>query len=246
MSNLPTPLQQILPSAYEHSAATARHVYEDELHLSASSREELEVVNLYNNSDNGKAVFQVYNSLKQTPFILCIVTNLMKRVHEKIYQASELCYFDASAAFDQLNTSITLLYTNCAAGALPLGIFLTSDESDVTIKNALNLLKEILPDSSFYGRGSQLGPAVVITDDSYAESYHQNLLIQRNHTNNYVERSFGLIKDLILARTQAYNAVQIFHFITANMEQFYERRLIAIANRHPGHLELSKRFLCPG
>ncbi|CAG8719056.1 23333_t:CDS:2, partial [Racocetra persica] len=104
MSNLPTPLQQILPSAYEyqvdnynelepkvtsenagHSAATARHVYEDELHLSASSREEIvrlladrskiwmrEVVDLYNISDNRKAVLQVYNSLKSTPFILTI------------------------------------------------------------------------------------------------------------------------------------------------------------------------------
>ncbi|RIB01169.1 hypothetical protein C2G38_1038420 [Gigaspora rosea] len=30
------------------------------------------------------------------------------------------------------------------------------------------------------------------------------------------------------------------------MERFYERRLIAIANRHPGRLELSKRFLSPG
>ena len=80
----------------------------------------------------------------------------------------------------------------------------------------------------------------------WALSYRTNLLLRGNHTNNYVERSFGLLKDIVFARTQAYNAVQIFQFIVTNMERFYERRLLGIANRHPGHLELSKRFLCPG
>ncbi|CAG8724677.1 30416_t:CDS:2, partial [Gigaspora margarita] len=84
-----------------HSAATARHVYEDELHLSASNREEDEgfIKYLYNKfcvmhlgDPNGKAM---YDRL----------------------QAGELCYFDTLAAFDRLNKSITLLYTNCATGA---------------------------------------------------------------------------------------------------------------------------------
>lgn len=363
-----------------HSAATARHIFEDQLHLSTSDDDELvqlladraknpdqgfikhlynqfrksqlgdqnrrdmfirleEMVNEYNNSGKGRAIFQTYNSSTNTPFILCIVTNLMKRVHEKIHQAGELCYFDASASFDPLNTSISLLYTSCAAGALPLGLFLTSDEAEVTIENAINLLKTILPGNAFYNRGINLGPEVFITDDSYAErnaldlcwpssikllcifhvlqafwrwlyeskhgihkddrvpiiqsfkailyassilemenrflefkskyfirynqlavhcthmwerrnswalSYRQNLLLRGNHTNNYVERSFGLIKDIIFARTQAYNAVQIFQFIITNMERFYERRLLAIANRQTGYLELSKRFFCPG
>jgi hypothetical protein len=363
-----------------YTPATARHIYEDKLHLSASDDVELshlladraknpdggflrhlyyqfratqlgdkngkgmfdrlqDMVIQYNNSNSGKAVLQMYNSTTHTPFILCIVTGLMRRVHEKIHQAGELCYFDASAAFDSLNTSISLLYTSCSIGALPLGLFLTSDEAEITIENAINLLKTILPENAFYGRGPQLGPKVIITDDSNAErnaleicwptcirllcvfhvlqafwrwlydskhkihkddrglimqslkailyattiskmeeeflnfknqyfnkynqlashfmliwerrtswalSYRQNLMLRGNHTNNYVERSFGLIKDIVFARTQAYNAVQIFQFITTDMERFYERRLLGIANRHPGHLELSKRFLCPG
>ena len=70
-------------------------------------------------------------------FILCIVTNLMARVHEKIRQAGEICYMDASAAFDPLNTSITLLYTSCAIGALPLEVFFTSDELEITLEKAV-------------------------------------------------------------------------------------------------------------
>jgi hypothetical protein len=54
------------------------------------------------------------------------------------------------------------------------------------------------------------------------------------------------LKDIIFARTQAYNCVQVFQFVVANMERFYERRLLGIAHKHPGHLRIAKRFLCPG
>lgn len=92
------------------------------------------------------------------PFILCIIMSLMIRVHEKIRQAGELCFLDVYASFDPLNTSISLLYTSCMAGALPSGIFSTFDEAEVATENAINLLKTILPANAFYGYGPQLGP----------------------------------------------------------------------------------------
>src|SRR5205085_11987377 len=119
-----------------------------------------EVIESYNNSDNGRAVMQMYDSQAGNAFILCIVTSLMCRVHEKVLQSGELCYMDASASFEPLNTSITLLYTSCAAGALPLGLFITSDELEITLEKALNLLKPILPQHAFFGRGPQIGPKV--------------------------------------------------------------------------------------
>jgi hypothetical protein len=67
-----------------------------------------------------------------------------------------------------------------------------------------------------------------------------------NNTNNYIERTFGLMKDIIFARTQAYNPVQVFQFIIMSMERFYVRRLLGIAHKHPGNLRIAKRFLCPG
>ncbi|CAG8666531.1 28718_t:CDS:2, partial [Dentiscutata erythropus] len=73
------------------------------------------------------------------------VTNLMARVHKKVIQAGEICYMDASALFNSLNTSITIFYTSCAVGALPLGLFITSDESE------------------------KVGPIVFLTDDSSVE-----------------------------------------------------------------------------
>ncbi|CAG8836584.1 28514_t:CDS:2, partial [Gigaspora margarita] len=331
-----------------HSPASALHSHEDDLHLSAVNDQELlelladrakAVVNEYNSSGNGKAVLQKYNTYVGSAFILCIVTGLMCRVHEKVSQAGELCYMDASASFEPLNTSVTLLYTSCSVGALPLGLCITSDESEVTLEKALNLLKTILPPYAFYGRSPQIGPTIFLTDNSDAErnalelcwpqavrllctfhflqsfwrwlynakhginksdrilimskmkkilyaldiseinlhysefkqnfysyypllrrpveilwehrnfwalSFRSGLLIRGNHMNNYIERSFGLLKDVVFARTQAYNPVQVFHFITSKMERFYEQRLLCFAHRRPGYLQLAKRFVCPG
>jgi len=70
------------------------------------------MVEEYNKSGRGKhkAALQEFDAYTGKAFILCIVTGLMCRVHEKIPQAHELCYMDASASFELLNTSITLLY----------------------------------------------------------------------------------------------------------------------------------------
>ena len=76
---------------------------------------------------------------------------------------------DASSSFEPLNNSITRFYTSCAIGALSLGLFITSDEFEVTLEKAINLLKSILPPYAFFGRGPQLGPEVFLTDDSSAE-----------------------------------------------------------------------------
>jgi hypothetical protein len=80
----------------------------------------------------------------------------------------------------------------------------------------------------------------------WALSFRVGLPIRGNNTNNYLERSFGILKDIIFARTQAYNPVQVFQFIITSMERFYTRRLLGLANKHPGHLQIAKRFLCPG
>jgi hypothetical protein len=80
----------------------------------------------------------------------------------------------------------------------------------------------------------------------WALSYRIGLPTRGNNTNNYVERSFGILKDIVFARTQAFNCVQVFQFIITNMERFYEYRLLNFANKHSGHLRIAKRFLCPG
>ena len=76
---------------------------------------------------------------------------------------------DASSSFEPLNTSITLFFTSCAVRALPIALFITSDELEITLEKAINLLKTILSPHAFFRRGSQIGPMVFMTDDSSAE-----------------------------------------------------------------------------
>ncbi|CAG8437492.1 16973_t:CDS:2 [Funneliformis caledonium] len=128
-----------------------------------------EIVKDYNNSNRGRAVLQEYDMNSGKAFILCIVTNLICQVHEKIQQAGELCYIDASFSFESLNTSITLFFTSYTVRALPFRLFITSDELEITLEKAINLLKTILLPYAFFGHGPQVGSMVFLTDDLSAE-----------------------------------------------------------------------------
>jgi len=90
---------------------------------------------------------------KGKPMIIAVCTPLMFRVHENIQQAGEMTFCDAKSSLDRFNTSLFILSTSHAAGGLPLGVIMTSDEQEETIRQGLELLKEVLPKNSFYGRG---------------------------------------------------------------------------------------------
>ncbi|GES80853.1 hypothetical protein GLOIN_2v1883854 [Rhizophagus clarus] len=148
-----------------HSPTTAIYTYEDNLHLAAADEKEL-ISLLADRAINPDYNF-VYNLFKKYREINLGLGSAV--LHQYNKELGEICYFDASSSFDSLNTSVTLLYTSCAAGALPLGLFLTSGESKITIEFVINKLKSILPQNAFFGRGIDLGPSVFVTDDSAAE-----------------------------------------------------------------------------
>ena len=70
-------------------------------------------------------------------------------------------------------TDLILQYLCClpiqVASGIPLGVILTSDEREETILTGLQMLKSILPNHVFYGKGPQAGPDVVMIDDSSTE-----------------------------------------------------------------------------
>ncbi len=68
----------------------------------------------------------------------------MCRIHEKVLQTDKLCYVNALALFDPLNSSITLFYISYTIGTLLLDLFVISDELKIILKKAMNLLKMIL------------------------------------------------------------------------------------------------------
>lgn len=62
-----------------------------------------------------------------------------------------------------------MLSTHSVSSGIPLGIFLTSDEREQIILSGLDLLKSVIPKNAFFGKGSDVGPDVVMIDDSSAE-----------------------------------------------------------------------------
>ena len=127
--------------------------------------------------DKVKALIEAANS-KQTTMkmivteqgksIIAICTPLMQRVLKHVEQSGELCFVDSSGNMDRDNHRVFLVMTHCPAGGLPVGCFITEDESENTIRTAFELYKEIIPNEGFNKRGQQ-GPLYFMTDDSAAE-----------------------------------------------------------------------------
>ncbi len=106
---------------------------------------------------------------REQPMIVAVRTPLMARVHQNIQQAGEMVFSDATSSLDRLNSSLFIISMSSAAGGLPLGVMITSDEQEDTVRQGLQLLKNVVPVGAFYGRGGEQGPAIVMTDYSSAE-----------------------------------------------------------------------------
>ena len=100
---------------------------------------------------------------------VAICDKLNKRCHENLPQAGDLILVDATSNLNRQDTKLFHIMTPSAVGALPLGTMLTSREDEETLKFAFDLYKSLLSEKSFYGRGPDVGPKLVLTDDSESE-----------------------------------------------------------------------------
>lgn len=62
--------------------------------------------------------------------------------------------------------------------------------------------------------------------DQWVRLYRLGILYRNNETNNYAEASIRIIKDIILCRTKAYNAVALVDFIVHVGEEYFTLRLL--------------------
>ena len=75
-------------------------------------------------------------------------------------------FCDSTTSLDRHNLSVFLLSTTTPVGAVPLAAVVTYDEQEETITQAMELLKSILPQHAFFGKGPQQRLFLVMTDDS--------------------------------------------------------------------------------
>ena len=70
-----------------------------------------------------------------------------------VQQSSDIMFCDSTASLDRHNSLVFLLSTTTPVGALPLAAVVTSDEQEDTITQAMEMLKSILPQHAFFGKG---------------------------------------------------------------------------------------------
>ena len=87
--------------------------------------------------------------------VIAMCTSLMKQVHRMNRHSSEMVLFDLGRHMDRENTRVFLLLIHSAAGILPIGVLLLSNEQNETISCALRLYLSLLDDECFAGRGKK-------------------------------------------------------------------------------------------
>ncbi|TDH08226.1 hypothetical protein EPR50_G00095590 [Perca flavescens] len=96
---------------------------------------------------------------------IAVCTPVMRRVHTKLSESGEIIFVDSSGNCERQSHRIFLLLAHSTAGGLPLGVLITTSESQSTITSGLRLLQTLLPTGSFFGREQ---PQVIMTDDCKA------------------------------------------------------------------------------
>ncbi|KAH7953800.1 hypothetical protein HPB49_012416 [Dermacentor silvarum] len=72
----------------------------------------------------------------------------------------------------------------------------------------------------------------------WVQMYRTNLATRGHNTNNYSEASIRILKDVVLCRTKAFNAVALVEIVVSTWEKYFETRLL----RHAHHREASHRL----
>ena len=103
--------------------------------------------------------------VQNDPFIVVIVTPIMRRVHEKKF-AGEIVFVDSSGSCDQTNTVVTFIFCAGKVGALPLACVLHDSTTTNSYTAAFAKAREVIGFGGFGGAGF---PSIIMTDDSDPE-----------------------------------------------------------------------------
>jgi len=81
---------------------------------------------------------------------------------------------------------------------------------------------------------------LVDKSELWSSCYRDDVALRGHSTNNTVESSMQILKEKIFKRLKAFNLVQLVDFLVTRLEQYYERRLVNIANNRNEELTQSR------
>ena len=100
--------------------------------------------------------------------IIALCTPLMQRVHATWQFSQELVFVDSSGNMDRQECWVFLFLMHSPCGALPLGVVITSSESESTLTAAFTLLKGIIDADTFFSLRSEECSAFSVAECSRA------------------------------------------------------------------------------
>jgi len=102
-------------------------------------------------------------ALHINPLAIAIITPIMQRAHS-LDESLRAVFLKSSSGCDRENHSLTVLVSPCAAGAIPLGVIITTTPCD--FKLALNLYSVVAEPNNF---SNQSCPSIILTDGCQTE-----------------------------------------------------------------------------
>lgn len=81
------------------------------------------------NAESG-SVCAVVKKFQETDLIVALCSPLMKRVHRLLKSSGEINFLDSGGSMDRHNSRVFTILAPSVAGALPLGMIITSSESE--------------------------------------------------------------------------------------------------------------------
>jgi len=100
-------------------------------------------------------------------FVIAICTPMMRRL-STLPTAGELLFVDSTGGVARYGFKVFPLIVNTCVGGCPIGVLLTTCETDDVTEEALLQYLTLVGQNSFGGRGSK-GPKCIMTDDCKAE-----------------------------------------------------------------------------
>lgn len=95
-----------------------------------------------------------------------------------------------------------------------------------------SLYTELLNDDKCKCYGNLVSYLTILYDDkeAFALCFRAELPVRGNHTNNFAEAQFLVLKDTILRRVKEYNVVGLVDKLTVELEDHYKDKLLSIAD----------------
>lgn len=120
-----------------------------------------------------------------------------------------------------------MIHWKCFAFLLKI-LYAQDDQELQAAKEALHALGHV--------PYSQRVQAFLQCEQQWVLLYRAGLMTRGHNTNNYSEASIRILKDIVLCRTKAYNAVALVEYIMTKWEEYFKLRLLHHAHhREPSH-----------